>query len=263
MLKWLRNLLSSDVQQPAVVPAIEAAKPLAEVATIPERDAFEGWYNGIEGPDLKFELDAEIDYVDGNGHSTSRRVTIHRFAPDYAVNGAADFMLLGRCHLRNANRSFLGSRINRFVCLETGEVAQDVKAFLLDLYANSSAGRTEALLERLADELSVLVYIARADQRLSAKEKLYLIDYLRQAEPTLELDRSTIDSAVAIAPSRTKVTQTIKMLRQTGRAEALLPFVQGLRGARSKPDAFTEAAVAQVVNELTKGSRGQSASGHV
>jgi hypothetical protein len=262
VLAWLRNLFrpaacpaepNTEAWQPPTVTTNRESTPVTPAYA--ERDAFEGWFAGCGGPDLKIEIDAEIDYVDGNGQATYRRISIHRFAPDYVAQGKRDFMLLAHCHLRNGNRSFVGSRIRSFVSMQTGEVVRDVRAYLLDFHASSPVGRTEALVTRLAAELSVLVYVARADQRLSAKEKKYLIDYLRQADPTLEPDPDVVDAALAEAPPRTRVVRTIKALRDTGRAAALLPVIECLRAARTKPDAFTEAAAAHVIGEINTKTR--------
>lgn len=257
MFDWLRKLFTRNQAEPKPT---SGHAPAAGVAAVPEKDAWEGWYDW-QGADLKTAVEAEICYVDGTGQRTTRHISIKRFAPDIRSDGSPDFMLLAHCHLRNESRTFLGSRIKSFVALDTGEVVSDIRQYLQNAYLTSPSGRTSKLLERAGDELAVLVYIARADERMAAKEKRFLTDYLQSLDQSVELDPEMVAGAISAAPSRTKLTRIIKALREEGRAEAMLSLVDGLHAARTKPDAFTDAAVALVKQEFAKKPRSKAAPG--
>lgn len=251
MFHWLHKLFAHNENRSKVA---QQESPTAGSQPVPEKDAWEGWYDW-QGGDLKTAVEAEIYYIDGTGQRTTRHISIKRFAPDFGSDGSLDFMLLAHCHLRNENRTFLGSRIESFVALETGKLVSDVRQYLQDAYLTSPSGQTSKLLDRARDEITVLVYIARADERMAPKEKRFLTDYLQSLDPSVELDLEMVAGAVSAAPSRTKLTRTVKALREQGRAEVMLSLVDGLHAARTKSDAFTDAAVALVKQEFAKNPR--------
>jgi hypothetical protein len=232
-----------------------ADRPPAQLP--PNKDAWEGWYNsyGSEG-DRPLTMEAEISYTDRDGQSTKRQITTKHFGP--SGNGEpSDMMILAYCHLRRENRTFTTSRIREFVNLATGEVARDIPEYLVRLYEASPAGQTVRLLDRIADELTVLLYVARGDGRVSPKEKAALVAFLQHAGPSVELDMETLSAALAAAPSQAGLKRALKAVVDKGQSDTVLAGVEALAGARSKMDDFTGAAASLVRKRLSKGGAAQ------
>lgn len=264
MFKWLHSLVFTRESASRVDTRDYPTPKFGNVNEVhlihvPQKDAWEGWYDWQGGDNLKVVVEAEICYVDRDGQRTTRRISIRRFAPDLRSDGNPDFMLLAQCHLRDQSRTFVGSRIKSFVALDTGEVVGDVRQYLQEFYWTSSPGRTSKLLEQARNELAVLAYIGRADERMAAKEKRFIMDYLQNLDASVELDQEMVTAAINTAPSRTQLTRIIKAMRDEGRVEAILHLVDGLYAARTKQDAFTDAAIALVKQEATKRTKSKTA----
>lgn len=148
-------------------PARRAAEPTGQgpAGADDAGDAWEGSFFEVEEPQPA-RARLRIAYVDGHGQGTERTVDVREFGPY-----RGDVLLIGHCHLRNATRTFLASRIRQCVDEETGELVADVPAYLRAKYEASP----EASLERLrADELDVLrvlLYVGKADGQFRAAER--------------------------------------------------------------------------------------------
>jgi hypothetical protein len=243
-----RPVLSSAVEQPAKATE-KASVPLVSLPSVPSRDAWEGWYDWQSRADLPVAVEAEIRYTDGSGQDTVRRISTKRFE-DGGASG--DGMILAHCHLRRANRTFKVSRIKEFIDVSTGEIVGDIPAYLHASYDVSSIGRTVRALRENSDPLTVLLYVARADARLSPKEKSVLIGFLRRTVPDVQLDAASIDFAWSEGPSQAALKRALKAVRETGEADILLEDVEALATARLKMDDFTDAALTLVRKRLAK-----------
>jgi hypothetical protein len=136
--------------------------------------------------------------------------------------------------------------------VSTGEIVGDIPAYLRASYDVSSIGRTVRALRENSDPLTVLLYIARADARLSPKEKSVLIRFLRRTIPDVQLDAASIDSAWSEGPPQTALKRALKAVRENGEADILLEYVEALATARLKMDDFIDAAVTLVRKRLAK-----------
>ncbi len=250
------------IKQPIVVTSpisdahIPKALPTTSVVTniSVEKDAWEGWYlnsYGTEG-DKILVFEAEIIYTDGNQKTTKRRITTKRFGPN-PYGKLDDFLVLAFCHLRQENRTFATSRMRQLVNISTGEVAGDISAYLIGLYEASPAGRTVRLLKLLADEIMVLLFVARADGRMSPKEKEALVKFLQQAAPEEEIDIETINAAFSAAPSQAALKRALKAIIEKGQNDTVLSGLDALVAARTKIDDFTDAAATLVKKRLSRG----------
>jgi hypothetical protein len=209
------------------------------------KDAWEGWYDWHAEADLPVKIQAEIRYVDGEGQETTRRITTRHFGPEND-----DYCILAYCHLRQQNRTFKSSRIRQFVDVSTGEVVGDIPSYLRHAYDDSPTGRTAHLLTEVADDLVVLLYVARADARLSPKEKTILVAFLRRIAPSLEFDMALVDAALSCEPSQPALKRALKTVLDTGRTEAIMSELEALAAARRKMDDFTDAAIKLVRKRL-------------
>ena len=88
-------------------------------------------------------------------------------------------MIIGLCRLRHATRTFRTDRINQCVVEGTGEVVEDVGAFLRSLYEKSVHASTDNLLEEDYQYLRVLLFVGKADGRLTKNEVAVIADACR------------------------------------------------------------------------------------
>lgn len=138
----------------------------------------------LDGPDdpeahqdfeeVTFPLAVHLVYRADGGQVSARAVTLRKIWRRSAV-----LYIRGRCHVRNADRTFRADRIATLTCLATGEVPDDPLAWLLDNATTPSlrADPTAAAIRGCADELEVLAYLARVDD-LHPAEVAAIVDYV-------------------------------------------------------------------------------------
>lgn len=214
-----------------------------------KKDAWEGWYYDHEKGDFPIVIEADIRYIDINNQLTNRRITTKRFRIEN-FDGKDDFIVLAHCHLRQQNRTFKLSRIQEFIDISTGELINDIPSYFPNNYEMSSSGQTVRLIEKVNHELTVLLYIARADTRLSAKEKSVLVGFLRRVSPKIELDMTIVDAAFSDVPSQANLKRAIKSVIDMGKVEIVLEHVEELSNSRAKMDDFTSSAILLVKKRL-------------
>lgn len=129
-----------------------------------DRDSYEGHF-GSAPEQRSIKKRVQIDYRDGNGNPTTRAVDIQKFEPS-----GADGMVLGWCHLRGARRTLRFDRMARVVDLETGEIIPDLQATLNAEWAASTEPVLDRLFSEHNDALKLLLYAAKADGAMRAKE---------------------------------------------------------------------------------------------
>lgn len=132
----------------------------------------------------------EIDFKDRSGNKTRRHITTRSY--QYNVN---DGLIDAFCHLRNARRPFLFSRIEQATDLETGQVIGDLRAWLDEKYKLTPAARVDELLDEHWAGLSCLHYVAKADGAFRAKEKHIVRAFLARHSPNSDPD--SIDQVIA------------------------------------------------------------------
>lgn len=99
----------------------------------------------------------------------------------------------GQCHLRRGLRTFRADRVLELICLATGEVPDDVGAWLSahGLFLAQAVDPTAVALRTCRDELAVLAYLARADGSLDPDEVEVAIDLVMMSTED-EIDRERV-----------------------------------------------------------------------
>lgn len=107
-----------------------------------------------------------ITFCDRAGAVTTRDITVERYFAD--EKGGA---MIAYCHLRNARRPFVFSRVREAIDTESGEVIHDLVGWLDNVYEASPAGARDRFLQKHADALLCLFFVAKADGAFHAREK--------------------------------------------------------------------------------------------
>lgn len=164
----------------------ESSAPADHDENDPDKDAWEGSFWDASNP-IPVKAALEFAYTDGEGKETKRTVDVREF--DEGFNGG---MIIGRCRLRNATRTFLFKRMSGCVDTETGESIENIAAFLKARYEASPEATLNKLFGDHYDLLRTLLYVGRADGRMSAKERSIILDYARVITGDERLDDEMI-----------------------------------------------------------------------
>lgn len=155
------------------------------------QDAWEGnFWESTEVFTVKAVLD--INYTDRNGNNTQRIIEVRRVGTK-----ENDALIDAFCRLRNQSRTFYISRINSCTDVETGEAISDVLSILREHYDTSPDRTLERLLNDEYDVLRILLYIAKADGRFTAKEKAIVRETCRTLSNDSRLTDESIDKTFA------------------------------------------------------------------
>ena len=103
-----------------------------------------------------------IVYCDSAGALTQRGVSVTEFDP---------YEMFGFCHLRERYRTFIYERITSCVDVNTGEVISEVHKHLMDTYCKMPIYTLDQLERNDSPVLKVLLYVAKADGRMTAAER--------------------------------------------------------------------------------------------
>lgn len=103
-----------------------------------------------------------ICYQSGTGKFTQRGVS---------VTGYDDYQMVGMCHLRNSERTFVYERITSCVNRDTGEIVTDIYEHLKKAYIKSPLHSADLLYRNHHEAMQVLIYVARADGQFRAEER--------------------------------------------------------------------------------------------
>lgn len=153
-------------------------------------DAWEGGFWDASDP-KRLRAYMEFEYRDGNNSVTKRSVRVREF--DNNLYGG---ILMGHCEMRGATRTFRFDRIKQCVDLETGEVVEDVRAYLNALYADSPERSTEILAEDYIDVLKTIYFVAKADGQYRQNEKDVIVEYLRKLVRDERITSEMIDGVL-------------------------------------------------------------------
>lgn len=176
-----------------------------------------------------------IVYVDANGRQSERDIAIQR-----VWNRFGELYIQAYCFKREAPRSFVASRIRRLWDARTGEVFEDIQSFLQrhpkfdpTFGARSNAG-TEAALERMKDEITVLAFAARANLAFVDDERSAIRDFVATRCGDLEIDRALLFACISAAdPNEGECRGAMRRVKQRGAAalEDLARAVVGVLNA--------------------------------
>jgi len=128
-------------------------------------DSWEGSFWEVQEPRV-VRARLHLKYVNADGEHSTRLFDVKKFG----VFGPTT-LLIGYCHLRNATRTFRVDRIQECSDAHTGEVLEDVAAYLWKLFRASPENSIEQLDDRGYDVLRVLLFVGKADGQLRAPER--------------------------------------------------------------------------------------------
>jgi len=107
----------------------------------------------------------QIEYTDSHGTKT-KRIVEAREADNFLNNG----MMMCFCRLRNATRTFIYSRVNSCVDVETGEVVYNLGEYLYNKYLSSPEYAVSQFESENTDLVKCLLYIGKSDGQLRKEE---------------------------------------------------------------------------------------------
>lgn len=134
-----------------------------------------------------------LHYVDGGGLATERTVEVRKCGQYFD-----DVMVAGYCRLRNANRTFLVSRITTCFDEETGEVVDNIAQYLRQRYEKSPDYALDQFLDDECDTLRILLYVAKADGYLRTPEKAVIAAYCRETCGDVRVSDAMMANALAM-----------------------------------------------------------------
>ncbi|KIC95462.1 TerB family tellurite resistance protein [Flavihumibacter solisilvae] len=117
-----------------------------------------------------------ITYLDASFNVSRRRINVCDIKPA----GYGDFYLESYCYERRDTRTFLLSRIQEVVELETGEILADKAGYFRDRYHKKHYSPLQELLGTHKSEILAAIYIAKSDGDLKKEELEVLADYLSE-----------------------------------------------------------------------------------
>lgn len=153
----------------------------------PDHDNWEGAFWDVPSP-RNISANLRIDYRDGVGSRSNRNIRLMKYG---VWEGGA--ILWAYCHLRQANRTFRTDRIISCTDLDSGEVIENLKAWLDEKYQASPEHAIEKIVETTWDVLRVLYYVSKADGRLTQKERAVVRDAVRSMSDHPSIDDTRID----------------------------------------------------------------------
>lgn len=153
-----------------------------------QADAIEGSFWDVAEPKPS-DVHIHLIYKDMQGLRTRRTVNVRGFG----TNGGDVFS--GKCLMRNAYRTFLYSRVEQSIDPETGEIIDDLPKWLLEAHKRTPAGEAEKLAFDNLDVLKILLYVAKADGRMTAAE-IAVISTTASAITSTEIDIKATKAAL-------------------------------------------------------------------
>jgi len=248
---WLkrgtRRPEAPKVQEP-VTAAPAAPLAIGRAISVPERDPFDA-QPPHPSDIIPAVVDAYLVYTDRDRQQSRRTITTRGILDD----PEAGWVVSAYCHVRKAGRTFRASRIDEFVDLASGEVIPDVIGYLKEVYARSPQGVVDAAVKKLADEIDVLVFFARADGRLTAREVDAIAGYVsKRAEATFEQEilRKAIRFSQIEQRAYMAALKRLKQRLTEDQRGAILSLMNELLGSKKPIPPFTEAALKSAASIL-------------
>ena len=147
---------------------------------LPKKDTSESTFTSDNNGAIPLNQIVLIHYTDANGNFSKRRITIKKLIPY-----GDDIALLSYCHEREANRTFLLSRIEKMIDIETNHKIENPVDYLMNRFNDSEIGHFSNFMETHEDKILILVFISRTDGRMSAKERSIIADYMLKLSPEI------------------------------------------------------------------------------
>lgn len=184
-------------------------------------------------------------YKDAAGNETRRVIDLQGFMWE------ENFYIVAYCHLRNAQRQF---SLDRIVSLydSGGNEIQNPKEYFLALYKQTPKYKTENALKEKAEQLSLLVFLARADGAMRKNEREIILKYLDSQIQNLDLDAAEKRVKTLQCDLRA-FSQILKNAQQWPGAEKqmLLSCVNQMYSLKKTPDPMEKAAFEKIKVSLS------------
>lgn len=213
---------------------------------LPEKDAWDlDAYEWAERIPVTAEL--SLHYRDIHDQESHRDITTLDFAP---IEG--DVMVRAYCHSRRANRTFRASRMLTVIDRDSGESVKNVVAYLTEKYNESPEGKVRNATIAFENELSVLVFVARADGRMLKKERVLIAEYLAAATgENIGLD-STQESLRSFEVNNSDFHRAMKELvnRSPEERQAIIDTAVRISELPKTPDPIAVGAVKKIEKKL-------------
>lgn len=120
---------------------------------------------------VSIETQLLLHYKDAAGKLTKRLVDVREVDIGWTLG-----YLSGVCHLRKAFRTFRLDRVEQCINPETGEII-NIQEHLRKIYSDSPTFSMDKVLKDAYDVMRALLYIGKADGRLTRKEKEIMLQF--------------------------------------------------------------------------------------
>lgn len=142
----------------------------------PDQDAWEGSVYNLGGNPFRCDVKLGFSYTDSNGAITNRQIRTKAFV-SWLDN---DHLVLGFCNYRKANRSFVTSRMEGVVDLETGECIDDIDHYLTETYAASDYKKVDDFINSHMSVVDCLLYLAKLDGNITPTQRSLVVGYIQE-----------------------------------------------------------------------------------
>ena len=170
----------------------------------------------------------------------------------YRLSKQGDQAILGaHCQLLKQFLDFNSQSLQRCLDLESGQLIDDLPAFLEASHAASQQGQLDRLYQSHQDELAVLLYVGRADGVLQRREKELIAHYLvgRFTGGALQVEEIARDLAWKPVPNHDDfrlATQRLAQLEASLKSQ-IVQLCRQLIEVKETLDGDEEASMAEVI----------------
>ena len=216
----------------------------------PERDAWEGSGYELGGHQFRCDVKLGFRYTDSNGAITNRQIHTKAFVQW----NDDDHLVLGFCNYRKANRSFVTSRMEGVVDLETGECIDDIDHYLTETYAASDYKKVDEFINCHMSVVDCLLYLAKLDGSITPSQRSLVVGYIKEmcgvAMVTDLVAKKLIkDFADDLTPQKFRKLISQMRKEQPENIATLLQLGRDVVDLRRGSTAGGQAALASILNE--------------
>jgi hypothetical protein len=234
------------------VPTNQTEQPSSSIDSFgfPERDAWEGSGSELGGHQFRCDVKLGFRYTDSNGAITNRQIHTKAFVQW----DDDDHLVLGFCNYRKANRSFVTSRMEGVVDLETGECIDDIDHYLTETYAASDYKKVDEFINRHMSVVDCLLYLAKLDGNITPTQRSLVVGYIKEmcgvAMVTDLVAKKLIkDFADDLTPQKFRKMISQMRKEQPENIATLLQLGRDVVDLRRGSTAGGQAALASILNE--------------
>lgn len=223
----------------------------------PEQDAWDESVDELGGSPFRCDVKLGFSYVTSGvgGVVTTRQIRTKAFVaypalPEHDI----DFLVLGFCSLRKANRRFLTSRMEGVTELDTGRHIYDINHYLTEAYATSDYKKVDEFIDTRMSVVECLLHLAKLDGSITQTQKSLVIDYISETcgvaiVTDLVADKLIKDFANDLTPKQFQKLLNQMRSDQPENIAALRPLAQQIVGTRQNNTPSAQSALALILNE--------------